>query len=406
MKKSSLVISILLTLFIVGAKSQTIKIDSGLVASYPFNGNALDESGMGNHGVVNEAMLVDDRFGNPNSAYWFDGISSFIIVPDHPSLDITENLTIAGWIKKDSHVPWASMVTKGGDSGQLDENNYTIHNDTVNSVIFTGLYDVPVYCSRSIMLMEWYFIALTYDGVTAKFYVDGVADSLSFTNTTQQLTPNASSLYIGVDHPGSTEFFHGCLDDIRIYNRALTPEEIEYLYLMKKDMISLSADWNLISLDNIPKNATPESVFTPLISSNNLLMVSGYQNQQGVFFDPNGPQFLNTLQNIIPGEGYWVKVQSSASLTVEGFTYPPGYSIDLKAGWNLIGYWKSISTTPAQAFAPLITAGVLQMVTGFDQGGKYFDPNGPPQFNTLTEIKNGLGYWVKVNSNTNFIFPQ
>jgi hypothetical protein len=80
--------------------------------------------------------------------------------------------------------------------------------------------------------------------------------------------------------------------------------------------------------------------------------------------------------------------------------------VDLHTGWNLIGYSLSSPSTPAAAFAALINAGQLEMVTGYDQGGNYFDPNGPPFLNTLTEIQNGFGYWVKVNSNTSFIFPQ
>ena len=53
-----------------------INIDSGLVAHYPFNGNANDESGNGNDGTVNGATLTTDRFGNANKAYSFDGVSN------------------------------------------------------------------------------------------------------------------------------------------------------------------------------------------------------------------------------------------------------------------------------------------------------------------------------------------
>ncbi len=168
----------------------------------------------------------------------------------------------------------------------------------------------------------------------------------------------------------------------------------------------LNSGWNLISLDVDPMDNSPDVVFSPLISSNNLQMVTGYQNQQGVFFDPNGLQFLNTLQSIVPGEGYWVKLQSAATLSVEGFYYPPDFSIDLVEGWNLIGYWLQGTATPEIAFAQLITAGVLQMVTGYEQGGKFFDPFGLPFLNTLTEVKNGFGYWLKVSTDyEGFIFP-
>lgn len=172
------------------------------------------------------------------------------------------------------------------------------------------------------------------------------------------------------------------------------------------DLINLNAGWNLISFDVTLNPNTPAHVFAPLISSGNLEMVTGYQGQQGKFFDPNGPSFLNTLLNLADGEGYWVKVQNAATLSKEGVSIPPGFSINLLNGWNLIAYWPQSTTTPAAAFAALISAGQLEMVTGYNQGGKYFDPNGPPFLNTLTEIKNGFGYWVKVSSHTSLIFPQ
>ena len=62
-------------------------LNDGLVAYYPFNGNANDESGNGNDGTVNGATLADDRFGNPGSAYYFDG-NDYIYINDHSSLDL------------------------------------------------------------------------------------------------------------------------------------------------------------------------------------------------------------------------------------------------------------------------------------------------------------------------------
>lgn len=80
--------------------------------------------------------------------------------------------------------------------------------------------------------------------------------------------------------------------------------------------------------------------------------------------------------------------------------------VDLFAGWNLIGYSLSSPALPAEAFAPLMDTGVLDMVTGYMQGGLYYDPNGPPYLNTLTEIKTGYGYWVNVNADyQDFSFP-
>ena len=177
--------------------------------------------------------------------------------------------------------------------------------------------------------------------------------------------------------------------------------------LQTNDVVNLSAGWNLISFDVIPNSGTPAQVFQSLISNNNLQMVTGFQNQQGVFFDPDGLPFLNTLQTIVPGEGYWVKITNAATMSVTGGAIIPAFTVNLKSGWNLIAYWHNETTTPEASFAPLITAGVLQMVTGYEQGGKFYNPTGPPFLNTLTEIKNGFGYWVKVSSDYNgFTFPN
>jgi len=188
---------------------------------------------------------------------------------------------------------------------------------------------------------------------------------------------------------------------------AVQAQNREVKTITSTDLITLYPGWNLISLDVIPTPATPEAVFSPLISANNLQMVTGFQNQQGVFFDPTGLPFLNTLAQIVTGEGYWVKVTSETTLSVTGTAISPTFAINLKAGWNLIGYWCAETISPETAFAPLITAGKLQMVTSYEQGGKFYDPNGLPFLNTLTEINNWFGYWVKLNADFNgFTYPE
>ena len=70
------------------------------VAYYPFSGDAQDRSGYGNDGVVHGAQLTQDRFGNPDRAYHFDG-DDFIAVPPAPSLQLTTGLTLAAWVRHD-----------------------------------------------------------------------------------------------------------------------------------------------------------------------------------------------------------------------------------------------------------------------------------------------------------------
>ena len=74
-------------------------LTNGLVAYYPFNGNANDASGNGNDGIVYGAILTVDRFGNAYSAYYFAGTNSYIRIPQTSSLNNLQNTTISYWIK-------------------------------------------------------------------------------------------------------------------------------------------------------------------------------------------------------------------------------------------------------------------------------------------------------------------
>src|SRR3989442_470274 len=91
---------------------------NGLVAYYPFNGNANDLSGHGNNGSVAGATLAADRFGNASSAYAFDGVSSLITVPDSPSLRISNDITVTCWLNFSTNLNDVRLVGKGGDCGR------------------------------------------------------------------------------------------------------------------------------------------------------------------------------------------------------------------------------------------------------------------------------------------------
>ena len=201
----------------------------GLVAYYPFNGNADDESGNCNHGSVYGATLTNDRFGNENSAFFFDGQDDFIEISDNLSLDITSQITISSWIYKYSNNPWSSIVTKGSD---YEDNNYSLHNSVSEGLVFTSDLGLHGESSVTVPLYEWYFVAMTWDGYEVRFYFNSNLDSLAVAPLTIQLNDNDSSLIIGLDLPWDDEYFFGVIDDIRIYNRALSEDEILSIYTL------------------------------------------------------------------------------------------------------------------------------------------------------------------------------
>jgi len=162
--------------------------------------------------------------------------------------------------------------------------------------------------------------------------------------------------------------------------------------------INLNSGWNLISLDVSPPVISMQDVFNnPLLG--NLEFVTGF-NAGTITFDPNIPIPFNVLQNVEDGFGYWVKVENTDVLMVEGTCLADDFRKPLDAGWNLIAYPPDDPQSPATYFADLIADNNLEFVTGFDGGITTFDPNLPAPFNTLQQLENGFGYWVKVTNAT------
>ena len=161
------------------------------------------------------------------------------------------------------------------------------------------------------------------------------------------------------------------------------------------DNVTLHAGWNLISLDRDPYENTPLSTFSSLIEGN-LQYVTGFDNG-AMMYDPNGLAFLNTLNTIEGGAGYWVKVTEDDVLRVEGSILSEDYTETLNEGWNLTGFAPQDARDIEIVYGNLIAEGTLEYVTAFDQGVTTYNPFGLPFLNTLTQLRNGFGYWVKTS---------
>lgn len=171
---------------------------------------------------------------------------------------------------------------------------------------------------------------------------------------------------------------------------------------LTKDTIILCPGSNLISIDVLPTSTAIGDVFATL-SPNNLRHVTGFNtegNNGATFFDPNGLPFLNTLHHIEPGQGYWVRVDAQDTLCVFGAQVDPAHRIELQPDWNLVGYVDANCEPVENYFTNLLTANRLEHVSGYNKGSTFFDPNGLPFLNTLQEVCNGLGYWVRLNGGT------
>jgi hypothetical protein len=201
---------------------------NGLVGYWPFTGNANDVSGNGNNGNVNDASLTIDRYGNANKAYDFDGINDFIEIA---SLNVT-NLSISAWVNVDTF----STNSSGGFGGIVSTlfgpfyTGYELRIDETGFSTFVMGGNGSWYHNtdnNSIQLNAWYHLVATWDGTTSKLYIN---DTLIQSISVPFFTNNGSALMIGTrGNYTNGGWLNGQLDDIGIWDRALTPQEITSL---------------------------------------------------------------------------------------------------------------------------------------------------------------------------------
>ena len=218
---------------------------ANLIGHWPFTGNANDASGNNQNGTVNGATLTYDRFGNANRAYAFDGVDDYIDVPSSSGLDldVSTGMSFSFWLKTCGPYP-ATNVSFGlfGRSSSSTP-GWAIFLESYQHPAFyvvrgTGIFRPFVANSdggaaTSVADSRWHHVVVVVtDSVT--FYIDGQREHTGYrpdfwgTDFSQGI-----SLRFGIAMSALTfneAWFHGVLDDIRIYDRDLTASEAQALY--------------------------------------------------------------------------------------------------------------------------------------------------------------------------------
>lgn len=227
-------------------------LTKGLAAYYPFNNDAHDASGNGNHAVFNNAFLVNDRNGKPYSAYNFNGENQYIRIKNSRSLNFSGPFSISAWVLVKGFYTGAchgNRIIMKGDTEYLDgnymlgfdDNYYTNGNNCNNRVVdkshqtFYGAAISEVIPNPEfVQTGKWNLITYIYDGSNARLYVNcnlygkGKLTNYSFSNR--------YDLFFGrLNNDQYPYWFNGSLDEVRMYNRALTEEEIGILCNDKKE---------------------------------------------------------------------------------------------------------------------------------------------------------------------------
>jgi len=210
------------------------QLKQGLIAHYPFNGNANDVSINANNGSVSGATLTSDRFGLVNRAYQFDGIDDFISVPSSGPLNqLQGDFTVSFWTTSETNNTYQIM-----SKGQLiDSLNVFSFSGNFSFTLFSGpqlgiafsnylFFYNPGNLNNSPIAFNWNHFLLSKHQDIISFYINGTLMPLSLSYGDTIIPSDNYPLYIGkslgLNHKGK-------IDDIYLYNRALTYEEIYYL---------------------------------------------------------------------------------------------------------------------------------------------------------------------------------
>jgi hypothetical protein len=206
---------------------------SGLVGYWPLDGDATDQSVNMNNGVINGTTFTANRLGVTNSACFFDGSGTYVGVPDASAFDVT-NMTLAFWFRLDSSTTARELVNKMGAEGTQSLSFGSEYGGSDGKVYFricTGgslgtLTDLP--SKTAIVTGLWYHFAGTYDGAAMNIYINGVHENS--TPKTGAIFNSAEEIKIGRYGYYSGWVFHGAIDNVAIWGRALTSNEVSEVY--------------------------------------------------------------------------------------------------------------------------------------------------------------------------------
>jgi hypothetical protein len=198
-----------------------------IVAKYDFNGNAKDVSANGNHATIHGASLTQDRFGNANQAFVFNGEKSYLVADNLAQLQ-TPTISVSFWIRADE-IPAQGEVYILSNGGWQDRWKislpshgkpiWTTHAATCCSDLDSG---------NPITVGTWTHMVMTHDGVKDRIYVNGVLANEK--DAAGDLSTTTRPLGIAFDPIDNDYFFKGALDEVTVFDAALSASEVADLY--------------------------------------------------------------------------------------------------------------------------------------------------------------------------------
>lgn len=261
------------TLFVLLTSVSFGQFPNDPIAYYPFNGNTNDETGNG-HTITNiGAVLTTDRNGTPDRAYFFNGTSAYMLIND-PTLSLTFDARTGSY----SVSVWAYLTSLQGHIQLIHDRSAGIRQpwsyhmcfvggaegNKIDASVYDGTSEAWVRSNTTIAANQWYMFTMVVENGQLRFYVNGNLDGATTVppgmSSTRRTSPNA---VIGAfwNDGGWAALMNGKLDDIRIYNRALSQSEIQALYNETATSLAVTSPnggeyWAIGSTKNITWTST------------------------------------------------------------------------------------------------------------------------------------------------------
>jgi len=221
------------------AQSAEPMFDEELVANYTFSGDADDETVFSNHASVSGAQLADDRFGLANQAYHFDGMDDAITAANSPQQN-SDFTTVSFWVNL-NELPGTGeyyLLSNGGwqERWKISLPSHGKPVWTTNNT--SGISDMDSGDGNELVPGTWTHVVMSHDGAMDKIYLDG--NLVASKEVTGAMNSTVHPLGIGYNPIDNANFTNGSLDEVRIYNRALTDQEVADLYAAQAAMPTLT----------------------------------------------------------------------------------------------------------------------------------------------------------------------
>jgi hypothetical protein len=287
-----------------------------LIASYPFNGNANDVSGNNLNGTVANAVISTDRFGNANSAYYFNGSTALITVPHNAILN-TFPLSINVWFKTNTSGGGGGSIVNKYQNGSLNGYNLSLlasNGHYKTQYYYNGSNNVTGETTTTYNDNQWHMATAVYSSSDLKMYIDNVlVNTVNWTGTPQATTTTRDLLFGKLDD-ATNYYYQGYIDDISLYDCALSTIDIDSLFNITVTGINQNFPQNSISIYPNPTNSIINIDFGNEMSKTNYSIIMENTLGQVVFQTLTNQQNFQVDVNSFSRKGiYFVKIINNTS---------------------------------------------------------------------------------------------